>query len=122
MNRIGYNTVISDCFKCGAWHTRTGYGITCDCKKGDNMSGGALDYISYTLERMTDECYGFGYRHDDVYCTPFRTKEYLRFYKHLRKVSQVLHDIEWAMSGDIDFEDANKSVKKFLNSIKRNKK
>lgn len=96
------------------------------------MSGGSLEYLCYKISYAIDTMQEFVLNGEfttwpdgTVETTPyhpFKLKHYQRFIRHLRKVEKVLHDIEWAMSGDIDIEDADRTVKKFLNSIKRRDK
>lgn len=102
------------------------------------MSGGSLEYLCYKISNAMDYLYELEISEDEkidthgapdiqtAYITtvyhPFRQKHYQRLFKHLRKVEKVLHDIEWAIDGDIGMDDADKTVKRFLNSIQRAKK
>lgn len=93
------------------------------------MSGGSLEYLYSKIKRAIDECYYFecyeiadtilGAKAFTYY--PFRTKEHLRFYKHLEKVAKALHDLEWAMDGDIAIGGELKAIKAVLRKTRRNK-
>jgi len=92
------------------------------------MSGGSFDYLCYKISYALDQMHEFtSAEYDPVLGAyrpggyPFRQKHYQRLIKHIRKVEKVLHDIEWAMDGDISIEECDKTTKNFLNSIRRNK-
>ncbi len=101
------------------------------------MSGGSLDYLCYKIENAIDTCFQFeisDYQYvngkgTDIYGQPvpkmtyhaFRTKDHVRFYKHLQKVAQALHDLEWAMDGDIMVGEELKSIKQVLRKTRRTK-
>lgn len=67
------------------------------------MSGGSLDYFCWKIENIARKL-------------PRETqnKHFLSIIPHLEKLAIVMHDIEWAIDGDIADDDAIKSIKEFL--------
>ena len=72
------------------------------------MGGGSYDYISHKIDDLVDN---MKTRHPN-------SKEHIRLIKLLRGLSVVLHEVEWADSGDSDPEDAIESINKFFNKFK----
>ncbi len=64
------------------------------------MSGGSYDYAYYKVEGIASEIQ----RNAD---TPLRRA----FAKHLERVAQALHDIEWVDSGDYGQGDEVEAIK-----------
>lgn len=60
------------------------------------MSGGSYDYKCYTVEE-----YYVGSMYD------------VELNEMMKDLIEVLHDVEWWQSGDIDEDDYRKTVKKF---------
>lgn len=87
------------------------------------MSGGELDYLCYKINDAIDECYNYKpailKNEKWVKYYVFRTKEYLRFFKHLSKVSQALHDLEWVMSGDMSRGDEIEAIRAVMKKTRR---
>lgn len=67
------------------------------------MSGGALDYL---YSRVEDAALTIMSRS--------KTKEQLAFARHLMFVAEALHDVEWAMSGDMDDGDDTTAIMKVI--------
>ncbi len=76
------------------------------------MSGGSLDYAYMKIDSII---YDFNCRFRGLKLP----KEYTKFKQHLKQVSQVLHDIEWAESGDTDEESGKESINKFFGGLKK---
>ena len=70
------------------------------------MSGGSYDYICFKIEEFSRGIY----RQD----TNPRRKAFASI---VRKMAHVAHEIEWADSGDIGQEDADKSIDDFFSSL-----
>ena len=70
------------------------------------MSGGSLDYVYFKVESAAH----------DIARESFTNKipELKAFKDHLVKVAEVLHDVEWFLSGDYAEETMVKSIKKLL--------
>jgi glutaminase len=70
------------------------------------MSGGSLDYVYYKVESAAY----------DIAKDSFTNKipELKAFKDHLIKVAEVLHDVEWFLSGDYAEETMVKSIKELL--------
>ncbi len=70
------------------------------------MSGGSLDYVYFKVESAAH----------DIAREPFTNKipELKAFKDHLIKVAEVLHDVEWFLSGDYTEETMLKSIKELL--------
>lgn len=70
------------------------------------MSGGSLDYVYFKVESAAH----------DIARESFTNKipELKAFKDHLVKVAEVLHDVEWFLSGDYTEETMVKSIKKLL--------
>jgi glutaminase len=70
------------------------------------MSGGSLDYIYFKVESAAY----------DIAKESFTNKipELKAFKDHLVKVAEVLHDVEWFLSGDYAEETMVESIKKLL--------
>src|ERR1700751_6161834 len=93
------------------------------------MSGGSLEYLSSKINSAIEEIKLFYFvRKSDVYSdyqelTPYfkrckysdkSIKELKEFLKHLKKISQALHDIEWVMDCDKGPGDEMKAIRKCL--------
>jgi glutaminase len=70
------------------------------------MSGGSLDYVYFKVESAAH----------DIARDSFTNKipELKAFKDHLIKVAEVLHDVEWFLSGDYAEETMVKSIKELL--------
>lgn len=78
------------------------------------MSGGSLDYV---YSRVHDAASTIRAEAGSEYVTDEapNAKHLLRsFSKYLVKIADVLHDTEWFLSGDIGWEDCEKTIKKIL--------
>lgn len=53
------------------------------------MSGGALDYASYNLDKIAQSILREG-----------KTPQHKALAVHIMKVSKAVHDLEWMLSGD----------------------
>lgn len=73
------------------------------------MSGGALDYAYQRLRETVDT----------IRAHPALPVSWRAFIKHLEQVCNALHDMEWALSGDINLEDADNSIKQALRTPDR---
>lgn len=68
------------------------------------MSGGSLDYAYSKVNYIADEVE-----------RQAKTSLQKAFVKHLRDVSEALHDLEWVWSGDYGEGDEVKALKKVVN-------
>jgi len=64
------------------------------------MSGGSLDYVYQKVNDAVDE----------IECRA-KTNLHKAFAKHLRKVSDALHDIEWVFNGDCGTPSEEKAIR-----------
>lgn len=71
------------------------------------MSGGSLEYLCFKIHQAIDEIHRHG---------GFTAPHHKRFLKHLSKVADALHDIEWVMDCDMGPGDEDKAIKKVLNA------
>jgi hypothetical protein len=89
------------------------------------MSGGSLDYLCYKIDSTIEDIAKYEYKElqnyygkngGDVWehVKPFQTDRHKKFLEHLKLVSQALHDIEWAIDGDINFGDEIEAIDKVL--------
>lgn len=63
------------------------------------MSGGALDYAYCKINIIADAL--------EIHT---KTPEYAALYQHLLKLSNVLKEVEWVLSGDSDFGKDEKMI------------
>ena len=70
------------------------------------MSGGSLDYVYFKVDEAAREI--------SRESATSRIPELKAFKDHLVKVSAVLHDVEWFLSGDYAEETMIESIKKLL--------
>lgn len=70
------------------------------------MSGGSLDYVYFKVEEAAREISRESFTN--------KIPELKAFKDHLVKVAEVLHDVEWFLSGDYAEETMVKSIKKLL--------
>jgi hypothetical protein len=66
------------------------------------MSGGSWDYVCYKISEAADELVRCG--------DPLRAA----LGKHMQQLAEVMHDIEWADSGDSSPDYAVASIERFL--------
>ena len=71
------------------------------------MSGGSLEYLYFKIHQAIDEIHRDG---------RFQAKHHKLFLKHLSKVADALHDIEWVMDCDYGLGDEDKNIKRVLNA------
>jgi len=77
------------------------------------MSGGSYNYFYSKLRTFADEILEEEEDFDGAKPKPFleTRKEFSCF---LHDLAEVCKELEWADSGDISYEDAEKSIKEFL--------
>jgi hypothetical protein len=96
------------------------------------LSGGSLEYLYFKINQAIDDCKNFQITENEpvfygdekigeivTTCYPFTTKEHLQFFKHLKKVSKALHDLEWVMDADMCIGDEMKAIKAVLRKTRR---
>lgn len=76
------------------------------------MSGGSYDYMECHLENLAEKIENGGYAGPPVVDALTPTRKLVGAF--LRKAARLVHEIEWADSGDISKEDAEVEVKKIL--------
>jgi len=77
------------------------------------MSGGHYDYVSSRIRELSEEIsQGTKERKAEMSKETLRLR--MAFARHLKKVSEACHDIEWVDSGDSGTGDENKAIKKCL--------
>lgn len=72
------------------------------------MSGGSLDYVYSRLDGVAELAADHG-------LNEHLAKELREF---LGMVREVLHDLEWAVDGDIDIDEFEADLKRFLSDAK----
>ena len=70
------------------------------------MSGGSLDFVYFKVDEAAREI--------SRESATSRIPELKAFKDHLVKVAEVLHDVEWFLSGDYTEETMVESIKKLL--------
>ncbi|OGF30761.1 hypothetical protein A2300_03995 [Candidatus Falkowbacteria bacterium RIFOXYB2_FULL_35_7] len=88
------------------------------------MSGGSLDYayqrVDTIIYKLRDMIFDMTIPENNFNNKARKVpKEYRKFIAHLEKVSQVLHDLEWAESGDTSEDAGIKSINRFFKKQKQ---